>query len=453
MTLTLFNTLSRKQEIFQPLNSNLVGMYTCGPTVYNYSHIGNWRTFLIADLLYRTLKYNNLNVKHVMNITDVDDKTIAASRHHNESLLVFTKKYEEVFLNDLASLNIIEPNIVRATDYISEMITLIEQLIKAGFAYVGTDGVYFSVADFPAYGHFRKSTTSDLPIAENESVRERESEQNKRDKRDFALWKFYRSEDGSVRWEASFGAGRPGWHIECSAMSMKTLGPKFDIHTGGSDLIFPHHENELAQSQAITGQLLAKYWIHSEFVNIEQEKMSKSLNNFLILEDLRKRDFSPLVYRYWVLTGHYRTLVNFTWQSMISAQTALQKLHQFFLDLQLNYPDGQLDKNYKNKFLEAVNTDLNLPQALAITWELVKNPDIEPANKKTTLLDFDQILGLGLAKLKAVETPPEITELAHRREVARQAKDWLLADQIRQEIENKGFSIKDTDSGPKIQKI
>ncbi|MEA1929424.1 MAG: cysteine--tRNA ligase [Patescibacteria group bacterium] len=442
--LYLFNTLSREKEKFKPLMPGQVGMYICGPTVYDYAHIGNWRSFLTSDLLRRTLEYNGYKVKQVMNITDVDDKTIAGSQKVNRPLPEFTKFYEEAFVKDLASLNIVpSTHLIRATEHLSEIIALITKLLEQEQAYKTSDGIYFSVAAFADYGKLSKR-----PIEVTD--RQDDASHDKRDPRDFALWKFQTPEDGEIGWEAPFGKGRPGWHIECSAMSLKELGEQFDIHTGGSDLIFPHHENEIAQSEAATGKApLVRYWLHTAFLNIDQEKMSKSLSNFYTLRDLEERQFAPLAYRLWLLTAHYRSPASFSWQAMDGAQNAYQNLTKTYLDL--GTESGQVNANYKSQFLAGINNDLNTPMALALVWKLLKDPTLSLADKRATLLDFDKVLGLNLIAVKPIaqaKIPKEIIELADRREKARQDKDWTEADRLRQQIEEQGYAVEDGASGP-----
>lgn len=445
MVLKLYNTLTRAVEEFQPLNpAGPVTVYSCGPTVYNYAHIGNWRAFMTADWLRRSLEYNGLSVKQVMNITDVDDKTIAGAKAAGLALGDFTKKYEQIFLTDLDSLNIRRPLLVRATEHVSEMIALIETLFKRGFAYAASDGVYFAVGQFPSYGRFRKAIRPET--FEPEASRTRD----KRDPRDFALWKFHRPEDGSAKWEASFGVGRPGWHIECSAMSMRELGESFDIHMGGHDLMFPHHENELAQSEAASGKILARYWLHNDFVNVEGQKMSKSLGNVLTLSDLANRGLTPLAYRYWLMTAHYRTLVNFTWEAAQAAQTAFERVSEAIADL--GEEVGVVDSDYQKRFTDAVNNDLGLPQALALLHELLADQNLLPADKRATVLDFDRVLGLKLSDIEGLTIPPKIQELVNQRAAARQNRDWSKADALRQEIEAAGYLVADTPAGQKVSR-
>ncbi|MEK7650519.1 MAG: cysteine--tRNA ligase [Patescibacteria group bacterium] len=368
MALTLFNTLTKQKEIFTPSSPELVTIYACGPTPYDYAHIGNLRTYVFNDTLRRVLAFNNYQVKQVMNITDVDDKTIKASQAQNISLKNFTQKFEDLFWLDLSKLNILKPNITpHATDYIQQMISLIETLIAKKAAYTAPDGVYFALGQAEKYRQL-----SGRPKPETASQSE-----------DFALWKFWKEEDGEVAWDAPFGRGRPGWHLECSAMIESEIGETVDIHTGGVDLIFPHHENELAQSEsAHAGAPLARYWLHGGFVNVSDEKMSKSLNNFITLKSLEEKNITPLAYRYWLLQAKYRTTVNFTWEAVQAAQTGYERLMKKVKSL----PEGdEVNQELKQQFLDAINDDLNTAKALTIL----------PDNQKTWR-EFDKVLGLGL---------------------------------------------------------
>jgi cysteinyl-tRNA synthetase len=434
MVLKLYNTLTRTEEEFKPLHANQVTMYSCGPTVYDYAHIGNWRQMTTNDLLRRTLEFNDYKVKHVMNITDVDDKTINGSQKAGLALSEFTKKYEMIFLKDLASLNILPPTtLTHATEFIPQMIELVQKLIDSGYAYKTSDGIYFQVASFPAYGNLSKQ-----PIKQSEG--HDDESHDKRDARDFALWKFQTPADGEVGWEASFGKGRPGWHIECSAMSLNTLGETLDIHTGATDLIFPHHENEIAQSESTTGKTFVNLWLHGGFLQVDGQKMSKSLNNFYTLKDLTEHNISPLAYRLWLLMAHYRSPINFTWEALTAAQTTLHRLEDKIRDLP---DDDEMDQNLREQFLALINNDLNLPQALAFALSSEAN--------KATWLEFDKVLGLDLAKIMPLEIPQELQNQLEQREEARNNKDWTGADEIRKAIEEKGFLIDDTDTGPRLR--
>jgi cysteinyl-tRNA synthetase len=446
MEIKLYNTLTKTKETFKPITPGEVSMYHCGPTVYDTQHIGNYRTFIMNDLVRRMFEYNSYKVIQAMNITDVDDKTIRRSREQGISLDTLTRKYEALFVTDSASLNILTPQyVIRATEYIPAMIELIQTLVNKGVAYVATDGVYMNITKVPNYGALAHITTSS-------TSRERitNDEYNKTNPHDFALWKFKTTDDGDVAWEAPFGTGRPGWHIECSVMAMKVLGETFDIHTGGTDLVFPHHTNEIAQSESATGKPFAHYWIHGAFMNVEQEKMAKSRGNFIKLETLREHAISPLAYRYWLLTAHYRSPINFTYVAVEAAQKALIRL----LTHVSNYPDGgTIVQTYTDRFNAFVVDDLDIPQALALVWELIKDATILPQDKKATILDFDRVLGLDMSALPPIDTatllaqdiPIEITVLAEARVQARAHKEWAKADALRIEIQERGFDVVDTD--------
>ncbi|MBI2482345.1 MAG: cysteine--tRNA ligase [Candidatus Vogelbacteria bacterium] len=393
MALKLYNTLSQTVETFTPLNPDIVLMYSCGPTVYGPAHVGNLRSFVMADLLRRSLEYSDFKVKQVMNITDVDDKTIKASREASENLQNFTQKFEQLFITDSQALNIEEPALrPRATDSIAEMITLINELLEKKVAYTSDNGVYFKISEFSDYG-----SLAHLPPGAESKSRTSSDNYDKNDPRDFALWKFSTPEDGHVAWEAPFGAGRPGWHIECSAMALKHLGQSIDLHTGGIDLIFPHHTNERAQAECISGQPFVRYWFHNNFVNVEGKKMSKSFGNFLTLESLREKEISPLAFRYWLLTAHYRTEVNLTWEALQGAATAYSRLQNKLANLDKD--GGQVNPEYQQKFTDLINNDLNIPSALALVWTLLADKTTPDADKRATILDFDRVLGLRLSQL------------------------------------------------------
>jgi cysteinyl-tRNA synthetase len=452
MKIYIHNTLTGKKEEFIPLIKNKVGMYCCGPTVYDTAHIGNFRKYLTDDIVRRVFEYNNYFTTQVMNITDIDDKTIKKSQEQKKSLEEITRHYEILFIADIRALNILTPHrILRATDYIKEMIEMIIILLEKDIAYITKDGVYFSIGLFKEYGKLAKIDLKD-------EVRERiqNDEYEKENPRDFALWKFYSPEDGDVVYEASFGKGRPGWHIECSAMATRALGPTIDIHTGGIDNIFPHHTNEIAQSESATGKTFVKYWIHNAFVNINDEKMAKSKGNFLKLLDLEEAGVSLIAYRYWLLTSHYRTQVNFTLKAVEASQTAYIRFVEAFMrlgEVKSDHVHG-VAPDYKNMFLEKINDDFNMPEALALAWELIKDHSVESKKKVELLLDFDKVFGLGLNIVKNMKEPipPEIQILAEERERARKNKEWNKADALRIEIESRGFIVKDTDESFELSK-
>ncbi len=455
MDIYLQNTLSGKKEKFTPIKEGEVSMYNCGPTVYDYAHIGNFRTFILNDLLRRIFEYNGYSINQVMNITDVDDKTIKRSQEEKISLKNLTRKYEEIFLNDSKSLNILSPTKTpRATDNISEIISIIEKLLERGVAYKSSDGIYFDISKSKNYGKL-----VNLNLENSAKERVANDEYDKENARDFALWKFYTTEDGGVVYDAPFGKGRPGWHIECSAMSMKELGETIDIHTGGQDLIFPHHTNEIAQSEGVTGKIFVNYWVHGGFITIEGKKMSKSLGNIITLETLKEKNIDPLAFRYFVLGTHYSTLLNFTWQALDGVQTAWKKLRSFMsrgtLDTKLTVSKTVFD-SYRNRFNQYINDDLDMPKALALVWEIVKDDKLPEKNKRDLILDFDRVLGLKLDKIEEIQKikteftiiedvtlPIEIKTLIRERDKARKNGDFETSDEIRGKMESMGVIVKD----------
>lgn len=451
MSLEIFNTLTREKEVFVPINPNHIGIYTCGPTVYNHLHIGNWRAYIFADLLKRYLKYSGYKVHHIMNITDVEDKIIREVKAQNRELKEFTEFYTKEFYKDRDLLNILKVDeYTKATDYIDEMVSLVIKLEEKGYAYKTEDGsVYFNIHKDSEYGKLSHFKLSDLK--ENADGRLKKDEYEKENAEDFALWKAWDENDGNVFWETELGKGRPGWHIECSAMSMKNLGESFDIHTGGVDNIFPHHENEIAQSECATGKSFAKYFMHNEHLLVDNKKMSKSLGNSYTLEDLINKGIDPIAFRMWLYTSNYSTRTNFTIDAVTGAQTALLRFKEAFLAL--GDEDGTVDEKYKARFMEYLDNNLDSPQALALVWELLKDTSLSNADKKATLLDFDKVLGLGLDKIKEDIIPDEVKKLSEEREQARKEKNWVKSDELRDKINSLGYEIKDSESGAKISKV
>jgi cysteinyl-tRNA synthetase len=391
-----------------------------------------------------------------MNITDVDDKTIRRSREEKTTLEELTRRYEAIFLEDIHSLNILEPHrILRARDHVKDMIEMISTLLEKGFAYPSKDGVYFSIGKSNGYGALARldkiSATSSGMLQE----RIANDEYEKENPRDFALWKFTDSDDSAdAVWDAPFGKGRPGWSIECSAMAVRALGDTVDIHTGAVDLIFPHHTNEIAQSEGATGKQFVRYWIHGAFMNVNDTKMAKSKSNFLKLADLNVETISPLGFRYWLLTSHYRSQVNFTVDAVRAAQQAFIRLAEQFMSWS---EDGHPNKSYQERFASIISDDFDMPRAVALVWELVKDKKVSDSDKRATILDFDKVFGLGFDALKHVdvasdivsdsEMPPEIKALAEARNDARKSKDWSKADALRAEIEERGYSVEDKGDG------
>jgi cysteinyl-tRNA synthetase len=477
MGLKLFNTLSRSVQDFVPLDPNgkNVGMYCCGPTVYDFAHIGNWRTFVFADLVRRYLEFKGYQVVHVMNITDVEDKIIQRVRETKSGLPEFTGRYEADFFTDLQTLNCLRPHQTpRATGHISEIIKLIEKLIARGFAYKVSDGsVYFSIEKYrnggATYGQLLKLNLDEMRVGE----RVKSDEYAKESVADFALWKARVPDDGNVFWPSPWGDGRPGWHIECSAMSMKILGTSFDLHLGGEDLVFPHHEDEIAQSEGATGKPFVKYWLHGAHLLVEGRKMSKSLGNFFTLRDLLAKGFTGREIRYLLLTAHYRETFNFTLEGLQGARTALGRIDEC-----LNKLREIAGKESEAKFIEnalideedsrllpgtvsKMDDDLNVSGAWGTIYEWVRETNrrllentFTPERAEAAILAWRKIdRVLGVAPQNQVVVPVEIGNLALERTAAKQEKDFKRADEIRDELKAKGWAIEDTPKGPKLKKI
>ena len=448
MVLKVYNTLGRKKEVFKPIKKGEVGMYVCGPTIYNYVHIGNLRAYIFADILKRYLKFKGFNVKEVMNLTDVDDKTIRDSQKSGKSLKEFTKVYEKAFLDDINAINVETPEVMpKATEHIEEMVAIVKKLLEKGIAYKAENGIYFSIKKFKDYGKLSKIKVKELK--EGASDRVSKDEYNKESVNDFALWKFYDKKDGDVFWDTEIGKGRPGWHIECSAMSSKYLGERFDIHTGGVDLIFPHHENEIAQSEASSGKKpFVKYWIHNEWVLVDGKKMSKSLGNFYKLKDIINKGFSPMDLRYLYLTKNYREQINFTWENLEASKNALQRLKNIIAGLKDN---KKINKNYLGEFEKAMDDDLNVPEALQVLWKLVRDENAE--GKIQTIKEMDKIFGLKLLEKEKIKIPAEVSKLVKEREEARKNKDFKKSDELREKITKRGYQIEDTIKGSVVRKV
>jgi cysteinyl-tRNA synthetase len=475
MGLRFFNTLSRSVQEFAPLDpaGKKVGMYCCGPTVYDFAHIGNWRTFVFADLVRRYLEFKGYALTHVMNITDVEDKIIKGVRETKTTLREFTGKYEAAFLEDMKALNCKEPDQKpRATEHIPEIISLIEQLIARGIAYKATDGsVYFSIDKYRGcgctYGQLLKLNFDEMRAGE----RVKSDEYAKEAVADFALWKTRVPEDGDVFWPSPWGEGRPGWHIECSAMSMKLLGQSFDLHLGGEDLIFPHHEDEIAQSEGATGRPFVKYWLHGAFLLVEGKKMSKSLGNFFTLRDLLAKGFAGREIRYLLLTAHYRETFNFTLEGLQGARTALARIDECIAKLrELAGRDALLRVQADQQvgptgltadFTTALDHDLNISAAWGVVFEWVREMNrrlaensLSATNAMAALVAWEKVNSvLGIGVMAEVEAPAEIVALLEARQAARNGRDFKRSDAIRDELKAKGWVIEDTPKGPKLKKI
>ncbi|PVZ70354.1 cysteine--tRNA ligase [Pelagibaculum spongiae] len=452
--LQFFDSWQRAIIPFQPLDPAKIGLYACGPTVYDYAHLGNLRTYIFVDILRRTLKLNGYQIHHVMNITDVghlvsdadsgEDKMEKGARKHNKSAWQIAEYFENKFLSDLAELNIETPEtICRATEHIQQQIEFVQQLQDKGFTYQTSDGVYFDSSKLKDYGQLARLDIAGL----KSGVRVEAAE--KRSITDFALWKFSRGEQRQMEWPSPWGIGFPGWHIECSAMSEHYLGKQFDIHAGGEDHIPVHHTNEIAQSQAKNGHRQASYWMHGYFLQLDQQKISKS-GTSLLLSELVQRGFSPLAYRYLVLTSHYRSHLNFSWQSLQQASDRMIKLKT---KVSAWPEDGQVDRYFWNKFTEKINNDLAMPQAMAVLSEMIAS-EIADENKRATLQQMERVLGLDLLKADQVssEIPLQVITLAEQRWQARKQKNWLEADRLRELILQAGYQMQDQDKGFKLEK-
>ncbi len=441
-----YNTLTRSKEIFQPLRRGLVSLYSCGPTVYQAAHIGNLKTYLFVDVLKRTLEYTGFRVKHIMNITDVGhltsdadtgvDKIEAAAEREHKTAKEVTKHYADLFKKDLSDLNIEMPTkFAWASQYIRDQIRLLQALEKKGYTYKTDDGIYFDTVKFPEYGKLAKVGAGKARVCHSGE---------KHNEADFALWKFSKSDEKRQQeWPSPWGVGYPGWHLECSAISAKELGQPFDIHTGGEDHIAIHHNNEIAQSEAAYSKPLANYWLHSAFLLVNDAKMAKSQGNFLTLADLTVQRYEPLTFRYLVISSNYRNKLNFSKEAMDGAQNSLNKLREFFGKRALW---GKILEKHRKAFLLALGDDLNMAEAMKEVWAVVKS-DEDLADKQITILDFDRVLGLNLRNYRPPVIPREIVDLANQREKARDNKDWAKSDELRQEIESKGYQVLDTDSG------
>jgi len=460
--------MTRKKEVFKPIEEGKVRMYSCGLTVYDYAHIGNLRAYVFVDLLRRLLEHRGFDVKHVMNVTDVDDKTIQGMRREGVSLEEYTQKYIDAFFEDLQMLNIEKPKVVpRATEHIDEMVRLIRILMEKGYGYRGEDNsIYYKISKFRDYGKLSKMKLKELKAGARVKVDEYGKEQAS----DFALWRAWDLDNGDVFWETKLGKGRPGWHIECSAMSTKYLGETLDIHTGGVDNMFPHHENEIAQSEAVTGKKFVNYWMHNEHLLIKGERMGKSLKNFYTLRDLLCMGYDPLAVRCLLMSTHYRKQLHFTFEGLEAAKNALQRLYDFLERLE-DIKGGEGHEEIKESiekarkdFEDAMDDDLDINKALAAVFNLVKEVNILIDQRKLSqagakqvkdlMLDFDKVLGVlnDFWSRKEAKLPEEVEELIKKREEARNAKDWETSDAIRDKLRKMGIIIEDTPEGVKWKK-
>ena len=456
MELKLYNTLSRQKEVFKPIDDKAVRIYKCGPTVYYYAHIGNLRSYLFMDNLRRVLKYNDYELQHAMNITDVghlvsdadegEDKMMKAARRENKDPYEIAEFYMNRFLEDLEKLNVSRPEIIcRATEHIKDMEEYVQKIIENGYAYETKDTIYFDTSKLDKYG-----VLSNIKIDEQKAGARVEFDDEKRNVTDFALW-IKAPENHIMKWDTFWGKCYPGWHIECSAMSRKYLGELFDIHTGGIDHIPIHHENEIAQSKGYSGHIPANWWMHCEFLLVDGGKMSKSLNNIYTLEDLKNKGFSPLDYKMFTFTSHYRNKLNFTWESLESAKTALFRLkdgYQKHAEGSEDVDDSVINE-YETKFHEAINDDLNMPQAMSVVWDVIKNP-IKSKKFAELLRKFDQVLGVKIDEKEEIELPKEIEDIIEERKQARTDKDWNKSDELRDKLFDLGYVVKDTKNGMEV---
>ncbi len=460
MSIKIFNTLTRKKEDFKPLDEKEIRMYSCGPTVYYFAHIGNLRAYLFMDNLRRVLKYNGYNLKHVMNITDVghlvsdadegEDKMMKAARRENKNPYEIAEFYTNAFLADIDKLNIDRPEIIaKATEHIDIMEEYVKKIIENGFSYQTEDTIYFDTSKLDKYG-----VLSNRKVEDQKAGARVEFDTSKKNISDFAIW-IKAPENHIMKWDTFFGKAYPGWHLECSAMGYKYLGEQFDIHTGGVDHIPIHHENEIAQSKGFSGKIPANYWMHVEFLQIDGGKMSKSLNNLYTIKDLEEKGYEPLVYRMFNFTSNYRAQINFTFEAMDAAKVALNRLREGYL----KHAEGQEDvedsmiKEYEERFLEAINDDLNMPVAMSVVWDVIKNPK-KSKKLQNLLLKFDEVLGLDLKNYQKQENvlPEEIENLVQERNEARKNKNWAESDRIRDLLTEKGYIVKDSKEGTIVEK-
>jgi cysteinyl-tRNA synthetase len=449
----VFNSLTRKNEELKPLEGNVIRMYTCGPTVYNFAHIGNFRAYTFEDVLRRAIRFCGMGVKQVMNLTDVDDKTIRNANANSVALTDYTRTYKDAFFADLKALNI-EPAEVypAATDHIPEMIALVEKLMEKGVAYKSDDGsVYFNVRKFPGYGALAHIDFDN----QRTGARCASDEYDKENVGDFALWKAWEESDGPVGWDSPWGRGRPGWHIECSAMAMKYLGESFDLHTGGIDNLFPHHENEIAQAEAATGAEFVKTWMHCAHLKVNGEKMSKSAGNFFTLRDLIEKGYTGREIRYVLVNAHYRTGLNFAFSALDDARKSLDRIDRAVDALTSRLDPSEAAPAFVAKALEdftaAVSDDLNIPKAFAALFDLVRETNASESRSPAVLDAFkrmDEVLGvIFFGRKEKEEIPSSIAALLEQRAAARQAKDWALSDKLRDEIAAQGWLVKDSKEG------
>lgn len=463
------NSATRTHERFAPIKNGQITMYSCGPTVYDYIHIGNLRAYLVPDLVRRLFLYRGYNVRSTINVTDFghlsddgddgEDKMMKGMQRDGyevtlENMRAFAEPYIDSFKKDFVRFGNLKPShITRASDYVRQQISLIETLVQKGYAYETSDGVYFDISTFPSYG-----VLGNVDLEALRSGARVTKNPEKRHPADFALWK-----KGELGWKSKWGLGFPGWHIECTAMAFATLGKEIDIHTGGEDLMYTHHNGEIAQAEAITHKPYVHYWLHNAHITIDDEKVSKSIGNTLRLDDLIARGFSPIDYRYWLLTSHYRSPANFSFDALTSAQQALTRLRRLVYEELAEIRASHVDERYEQQFLTALSDDLDTPQAIAVLFELAKDTELQPAQKLATIHALDSLLGLGLSKpvaegqkelgiISDAQIPADIQKLLGARETARSEKNWEKADACRDEIVRQGYQIEDTPDGPRVSR-
>lgn len=469
----LFNTLTKQKEQLHSIRPNEITLYTCGPTVYDYATIGNLRSYIFADILKKTLVLNGYKVKHTINLTDFghltsdadegEDKMMTALKREKKPITLSAMRdvadiYIETFKEDIDELNIARPTqFTRASDYIKEQIALIKTLVHKGYTYETSDGVYFDISKFPTYGKL-----GNIDLQKLKDGARVEINPEKRHPADFALWK-----KGLLGWESDWGKGFPGWHIECTAMVFASLGKQIDIHTGGIDHIATHHNGEIAQAEAATGKQYVRYWMHNAFITIEGKRIGKSEGNAIVLRQLRERGYPGDVYRYWLLGGHYRTQMNFTFEALDGAKQALYRLKRYMFEEYLPanaVKKGAVCDDYQQHFIKALNDDLDTPKAIALVWELIKDTTVTPSDKAVTLKSFDSVLDIGLRDepdavirelgiLEESEIPEDIQKLLEERELARVARNWSEADRLREALNLRGYTVVDTANGPRVSKV
>ena len=462
MKINFYNTLTRRKDEFKPLEGNTVRIYTCGPTVYKDATIGNMKSYVFMDTLRRVLKYNGYSLKHAMNITDVghlvsdadegEDKMLKAARIEKKSPMEIAKVYTERFFDDFERLNIDKPEIIcKATDHIKEMIEFVKKLIENGYGYETSTAIYFDVSKLDRYG-----ILSGIDVRNQMAGARVTVDEEKKNPYDFALF-IKAPENHIMKWESPWGLAYPGWHIECSTMGNKYLGDVFDIHTGGIDLIPTHHENEIAQSKGLTGKEPVKFWMHCDYLLIDGGKMSKSLGNAYLVTDLMEKGYDPLSFKMLCYTAHYRNKLNFTWNSLDGAQSALIRLKEGYIKHKNGNDtiDENIIEEYKQRFLEAINDDLNMPMAMSVVWDVIKNPN--KSNKLADLLlDFDKVLGIKIEEpilKQQEELPEEIKQLVEKRKEARVNKNWATSDALRDELNKKGYLVKDSKDEMIVEKM